>query len=47
MGNLGYKTWGRQVYSPTLRFWLASMILCHVVYRLHPPYLPNLPESSR
>jgi hypothetical protein len=33
----------RQVYCETFRQWLATTILCHVVYRLDPPALPNLP----
>lgn len=38
-----YKVPGRQVYCATLRLWLASTILSHVVYRLAPPPLPELP----
>jgi hypothetical protein len=32
------------VYCDTLRSWLASVILCHVVYRLSPPNLPKIGE---
>lgn len=32
----------RAVYCTTFRGWLASLILCHVVYRLDPPYLPSI-----
>ena len=37
-----YKVPFRQVYCETLRQWLASVILCHVVYRLDPPKLPEI-----
>lgn len=36
-----YKVPGREVYCETLRGWLASVILCHVVYRLSPPPRPE------
>lgn len=31
-----YKVPGREVYCDTIRKWVASVILCHVVYRLDP-----------
>jgi hypothetical protein len=40
-----YKVPGRAVYCRTFRSWLASCILCHVVYRLDPPFLPTLSKE--
>lgn len=37
-----YKVPFRHVYCETLRLWLASVIECHVVYRLRPPNLPEI-----
>jgi hypothetical protein len=37
-----YKVPARDVYCETLRHWLASAILCHIVYRLMPPVLPPI-----
>lgn len=37
-----YKVPFREVYCDTLRMWLAEVILCHVVYRLAPPILPDI-----
>jgi hypothetical protein len=37
-----YKVPFRQVYCSTLRQWLASVLLCHVVYKLDPPVLPEI-----
>jgi hypothetical protein len=42
-----YKVPFRQVYCETLRHWLASVILCHVVYRLAPPKLPKMPHLNQ
>lgn len=41
-GNPAFKVPFRAVYCSTFRGWLASLILCHVVYRLDPPNLPSL-----
>lgn len=37
-----YKVPGRDVYCDTLRGWLASVVVCHIFYRLAPPKLPKL-----
>jgi len=37
-----YKVPFRDVYCDTLRSYSAEIILCHVVYRLDPPSLPDL-----
>ena len=41
-----YKVPFRQVYCETIRQWLASLILCHVVYRLDPPKLTEFPVGG-
>jgi len=41
-----YKVPFRDVHCETLRQWVASIILCHIVYRIDPPKLPELSVSS-
>ena len=38
-----WKVPNREVYCETFRLWLSEVILCHVVYRLAPPRLPDIP----
>lgn len=38
-----YKVPFRQVYTETIRQWIAETILCHVVYRISPPVLKPFP----
>jgi len=37
-----YKVPFRRVYCETIRQWLASIVLCFVVYKLDPPKLPDI-----
>ena len=35
---MNHKVWFRDCYTETWRQWLGEMLLCHVYYKLCPPY---------